>query len=203
MSPSSRPLTQPTDHNLASAPHLARIVAVSACVALNVMCVSHQAAAGERFRAVRLETGLTIVPFAVPVATPVAVLGPSQVYYGYAPQPAVASGAAVSNVTDPQLLAEFEAFRRWRESQRAADSGGAANAGGSADSAPPSMPLFAAHCLRCHSGPQAKGEFHLDGRLTNEQRLAAIRAALAGEMPKGKPLPPDELGPLLYELSQP
>lgn len=203
MSPLPRPLTPPTVRNLASVPHLARIVAVSACVALNVVCISQRAAAGERFRAVRLETGLTVVPFAVPVATPAAVVGPSQAYYGYAPQPTAASDASADNVTDPQLLAEFEAFRRWRASQRTAGSGGAAHPAASADSALPSTPLLTTHCSRCHSGPQAKGEFQLDGPLTSEQRLAAIRAALAGEMPKGKPLPPDELGPLLYELSQP
>jgi hypothetical protein len=50
-------------------------------------------------------------------------------------------------------------------------------------------------------GVQAKGGLRLDGSLTSDQRLAAIRAALSGKMPKGKPLAADVLGELLYELA--
>ncbi len=154
----------------------------------------------DRFAAVRLDSGLTVVPFAVPVATPVAVVGPSQAFYAYAPQVhATSSDAAADNEIDSQLRAEFEAFRRWRKSQAAAS---AADAVG-ANATPDASPLVSANCLRCHAGANAKGDIRFDGELTNDQRLAAIRAALSGEMPKGKPLSADVLGPLLYELSQP
>lgn len=185
-------------------PRIGSRLAVLAVLVVPTFLVSftHATFARDRFRAVRLESGLTIVPFAVPVATPVTVLGPSQVHYGYAPAPQPPNAAAAGDRVDPQLLAEFEAFRRWRESQYAASAADSTTDDAIPSAARPTMPLVAEHCLRCHSGSQAKGDFHLDAELTDDQRLSAIRAALTGEMPKGKPLSPDQLGPLLYELSQ-
>jgi hypothetical protein len=205
MSSSFRPIEKVIRGGFACA--VKRPARLAVALAVAALCCApftlQRASAGDRFRAVRFESGLTVVPFAVPVATPVAVLGPAQVFYGYAPRPPAASTAAASDATDPQLLVEFEAFRRWRDSQRASSDRDSAVGDSTANPAQPTMPLVAAHCLKCHSGPQAKGEFRLDGDLTGERRLAAIRAALAGEMPKDKPLSSDDLGPLLYELSQP
>jgi hypothetical protein len=62
--------------------------------------------------------------------------------------------------------------------------------------------LLSTNCLVCHRGTQAKGGLRLDGVLANETRLAAIRAVVSGEMPKGKPLGADVLGELLLELSE-
>jgi mono/diheme cytochrome c family protein len=147
--------------------------------------------------AVRLESGLTVAPFAVPVATPVAVVQPGGVYYAFSPS---------SAGDDANLRAEFEAFQRWKQSQASVSEiqSTPPQPRGRATVAEAARPtLVATHCLRCHGGAQAKGGVRLDGTPANGQRLAAIRAVLAGEMPKGKPLAEDVLGELLYELSSP
>jgi len=142
------------------------------------------AAGRERF--VRQETAITVVPFAVPVATPVAVVNPTGVFYAYSPLAATygaAGGGAAS-----ELSREFEEFRRWKESKQAAR--------------PAAESMVANRCSKCHSGAAAKGDFRLDGPLSADARLAAIRAVLAGRMPKDQPLSPDETGALVKELAQ-
>jgi hypothetical protein len=171
-------------------------------LALVAGCLAAPATAHDRFRATRLDSGLTIVPFAVPVATPVAVVQSGAVHYAYVPPVAKAEAELPGGA---ELRAEFEAFRQWRQSQRGerANPAAAAEPNVTRPSASVSQaPLMATHCLKCHSGAQAKGAVRLDGVLSNEQRLAAIRAVLAGDMPKGKPLESDVLGELLFELSQ-
>lgn len=152
---------------------------------------------GRERAVVRLDTGLVVVPFAVPVATPVAVVQPGGAYYVFGPREA--EGEAT-------LRAEFEAFRRWRQEQLANNAENTARAAAE-DSLPRedadrARSLVAEHCLACHRGPQAKGGVRLDGRLSSDARLAAMRAVLAGKMPKGKTLADDVAGELLYELTE-
>jgi mono/diheme cytochrome c family protein len=151
----------------------------------------------ERVVVARLDTGLNVVPFAVPVATPVAVLQPGGVVYSYSP-----SNATKDAVNDAKLWTEFEAFRRWRlaqgvENVESKESADALSAGPATNG----TPLVTAHCLACHRGAQAKGGVRLDGLLSSDARLAAIRAVLAGEMPRGKTLATEDVGALLLELS--
>ena len=167
--------------------HLGRMLLVVLIAAWLANCV----VAGERASVVRFDSGLTVVPFAVPVATPVAVVQPGGVYYAVVPQ-----GAG----DDARLRAEFEEFRRWRSSQSVTNTV-PSNAAATSNEVRQS-PLLSATCLSCHRGEQAKGGVRLDVELSSEQRLAAIRAVVSGEMPKGKPLAPDVLGALLLELSQ-
>jgi hypothetical protein len=168
--------------------HLARLAIVMLIAAWLASC----AVARERAAAVRFDSGLTVVPFAVPVATPVAVVQPGGVYYAVVPQ-----GAG----EDATLRAEFEAFKRWRLSQGATNAA-AVDAAASATRPISPSPLLNENCLSCHRGEQAKGGVRFDVALSSEQRLAAMRAVLTGEMPKGKPLAPDVLGELLLEISQ-
>jgi mono/diheme cytochrome c family protein len=162
----------------------------------SLLCISLLADAGigrERAVVVRLDTGLNVVPFAVPVATPVAVLQPGGVVYSYSPSNAE---------EDAKLRAEFEAFKRWRLTQNTQSLPAADARDGSAGRpAANAMPLVAANCIACHRGEQAKGGVRLDGLLSSDARLAAIRAVLSGEMPKGKTLAADDVGALLFELS--
>jgi hypothetical protein len=168
--------------------HLARLAIVVLIAAWLASC----AVARERAEAVRFDSGLTVVPFAVPVATPVAVVQPGGVYYAVVPQ-----GAG----DDAKLRAEFEAFKRWRNTQNLATVAAVDAAAAKTRPISPS-PLLSANCLSCHRGEQAKGGVRFDVALSSEQRLAAIRAVVAGEMPKGKSLAPDVLGELLLEISQ-
>lgn len=64
--------------------------------------------------------------------------------------------------------------------------------------------LVATQCATCHSGPAPQGEVRLDRpeALDASHRLAAIRAVLAGRMPKGGTLTPDELRAILAELAK-
>lgn len=167
--------------------HLARM----ALVVLIAAWLANCAVARERASVVRFDSGLTVVPFAVPVATPVAVVQPGGVYYAVVPQ-----GAG----DDARLRAEFEEFRRWRSSQSVTNTV-PSNAAATSNEVRQS-PLLSATCLSCHRGEQAKVGVRLDVELSSEQRLAAIRAVVSGEMPKGNPLAPDMLGALLLELSQ-
>jgi hypothetical protein len=61
-------------------------------------------------------------------------------------------------------------------------------------------------CLKCHSGPMAKGGFSVDAPLTCEQKLAAIRALMtddtAHRMPKDTVISDQDRGLLIQELSK-
>ena len=147
-----------------------------------VMMISFPAvvAATPRQRVVRQESALVVVPFAVPVATPVAVVNPTGVFYAYSPQ------AAAYDAASDEDWREFNEFRRWRQSQPTISN---------------AAPAVANACLKCHAGAAAKGEFRLDQPLTAEARIKAIRAVLAGQMPKDKPLSPGEISGLIAELA--
>lgn len=179
-----------------------RWIAVATSIAgLGIALLANDAVARERAVVARLETGLTVVPFAVPVATPVAVLQPGGVAYSYSPSPS-SGNAAGGAAHDAKLREEFEAFRRWRQAQQApADETAAATDAESKRAQVDVTPLVAANCLACHRGEQAKGGVRLDGSPSSARRLAAIRAVLSGEMPKGRTLAAEDVGELLFELS--
>lgn len=136
-----------------------------------------------RGRGSTVDRRLAIVPFAIPVATPVAVVNSGGVLYA-AGGPPVAS-ATTSSELDADELADF---RAWRAAKVARST----------------LPSSAVneHCGRCHSGATPKGSFNLTGSSSAEVRLRAIDAALHGEMPPGNPLSTDELTRLLQELSK-
>jgi hypothetical protein len=177
--------------SVSSASSVAKYLGQMLLVVLIAAWLANCAVARERASVVRFESGLTVVPFAVPVATPVAVVQPGGVYYAVVPQ-----GAG----DDARLRAEFEEFKRWRATQRVTNTTPSKATATLSEGNP--SPLLNANCLACHRGGQSKGGVRLDISLSNEQRLAAIRAVVSGEMPKGKPLAPDVLGELLLELSQ-
>jgi hypothetical protein len=151
-------------------------------LAILVVGVPTFVAAAPRQRVVQQEAALTVVPFAVPVATPVAVINPTGVFYAYSPL-AATHGATNGDATSDDWR-EFEEFRRWKASQSKKASG-----------------VVAGTCLKCHSGPAAKAGIRLDEPLAAEARLKAIRAVLAGRMPKDKPLSASEISGMVAELA--
>lgn len=119
-------------------------------------------------------TGSVIVPYAVPVATPVALA-----VNGYAYQ------AAQPQQVDP---AEWAAFQQWKRSQ------GSVNALGAS--------LVQQNCIKCHTaGGDGFDHFDMTKPLTAEMKLAAIAAISEGSMPKGKTIDPQVRGDLVGELS--
>ena len=134
-----------------------------------------------RARVVRQEAALVVVPFAVPVATPMAVVNPRGVFYAYSPL------AATYGVANDEHWREFEEFRRWKQSGEAA--------------LPSVAPAVSSACLKCHAGTVAKGNFRLDQPLTADARIKAIREVIAGRMPKDKPLLAGEISGLIAELA--
>jgi hypothetical protein len=161
--------------------------------ALAVTVVSRFALAADCRTRVVVDGGLTIVPFAVPVATPVAVINPGGVLYAATPPPVVASvpTAPANTSADAQTMApsadELAEFRAWRAAK-----GNRANA---------ATTLVARHCATCHSGAAPKGNLSLTSVLSPEVRLRAIHAVLEGAMPPGRPLASAEATRLLQELS--
>jgi hypothetical protein len=137
---------------------------------------THVAAAPRRV-VVQQDSALVVVPFAVPVATPVAVVNPTGVFCAYSPLAA--------------MHGEYEEFRRWKESQAAKNAEQQARASS----------LVARTCLKCHSGAAAKTDFRLDEPMAADARLKAIREVLSGRMPKDKPLGPAEISALVAELA--
>lgn len=127
-------------------------------------------------------TGQVIVPFAVPVATPVAVATP----YAYQH-----SGARAASV-DP----DYAEFLAWK----------AAKASTVKAAAVPQT-LVTQHCASCHTPghPNAKQDAidHLDMSkpLTAEQKLDSVKALLLGTMPKGKTIESQLRSDLVGELS--
>ena len=137
-----------------------------------------------------LDTGLTIVPYAV--ATPVAVVTPGSPLYSYR-DTTQAYGTQSLSAEDAQLLEEFKEFKRQRQAQVKA--------------AVVPQTLFAQNCAGCHTPGHASAKQdaidHLDAskELTSEQKLASIKAIMLGEMPRGKTLDPQVRADLIAELS--
>jgi mono/diheme cytochrome c family protein len=133
-----------------------------------------------------------VVPFAVPVATPVAIVQNNGVFYRAAPE-SVAGDSSIDDPSRRRLFAEFEAFLAWRASR--GQSATEANATQS------SLSLVGRNCLQCHGGPNPKGGVSLDGALSADVRLRAIRETVAGRMPPQSKLSPELVGQLLGELA--
>lgn len=129
-------------------------------------------------RAFVLDTGLTIVPFAV--ATPVAVVAPGSPVYSY-------RGPQTYQAAQPQVdPAEWAAFQQWRRSQVKVASAS----------------LVQQNCMGCHTKDgEAKESFDMTGELTPEMKLAAIAAVMTGKMPKSKTLDPQVRADIVAELS--
>ena len=140
------------------------------------------------------QQGLAVVPFAVPVAVPVATVNPGGVYYGYQQQ---AQPQAVQQQAPCPQVAHEQAVQ---EPQTAEPLTGETQA--------ESTSLVHQHCAKCHTGEQAKAGFRLEAWTTlgAEQRLKMIRRVLSDDestrMPKGKQLDPQTLGELIQELSE-
>jgi mono/diheme cytochrome c family protein len=108
--------------------------------------------------------------------------------------PAAAANGSQSLPLTEEELAEF---RAWRPAK--ADRAASNQVGPRPSRAAPS--LIATHCATCHGGATPKAGLSLDGSLTPQVRLRAIRAVLQGDMPPGRPLAAAELTALLRELA--
>lgn len=148
-----------------------------------------------------VQNDVVAVPFATPLAVPVAVAMPGSALYSAGqhtqqyshPVPAPSAGhissGAATPAGDAALFAEFQAFLEWRQGRTQAQS-------------KPS--LIAQTCGRCHTdNTRGAGVAHfvLSELQTCEGRLKAIRAVLAGKMPKGTTLDPDAAGKILEDLA--
>jgi hypothetical protein len=56
------------------------------------------------------------------------------------------------------------------------------------------------HCVKCHSGANAKGGFDITAAITCEEKVTALQKVLTGEMPKGKAITDEEAKAVLDEL---
>lgn len=127
-----------------------------------------------------------VVPFAVPVAVPVATIAQPAVFYGY--RQYAAGSDQPSAVSSRKLTAD----------------------GFSADRPPAeSISTIARSCVACHGGTAPKAGLDLTDltRLTPQQRLQAVARVVSDDpsvrMPPSRPLPPAEIGRVLQELSEP
>jgi hypothetical protein len=133
---------------------------------------------------VKLDTGLVIVPFAVPVAVPVATVRQPSVLYGY---------------------------RGYAAPYGAADGRESASASPSRVPAPgeeEAAGLLTRRCASCHSGPQPQGRlqmFDAAGLLARLPRRQILESVESGRMPL--PLESPRLSPaeidVLRQWSQP
>jgi mono/diheme cytochrome c family protein len=141
------------------------------------------------------QQGLAVVPFAIPVAVPVATVNPGGVYYGYQHQAQQFAPRSLPRSPMPMQQAETVPSRDT-----------------SPESAQPTATttgsLVRQHCAKCHTGEAAKGGLRLDAwtSLGSDQRLKMIRRVLSDDeatrMPKGQTLDPQVLGELIQELSK-
>lgn len=130
-------------------------------------------------------TGAAIVPFAVPVATPVAVLSPYVYQHaGATAQNHIADASKM--VADPEY-AEFLAWKKSKSPQVAA--------------AVAPRTLYQQNCVKCHAeNADAKAHLDMSQPLDDAGKLAATKAILRGTMPKGKAIDDKTRGGLLGEL---
>ena len=122
-------------------------------------------------------TGAVIVPFAVPVATPVAVATP----YLYQHSGVQAASA------DP----DYQEFLAWKAAK--------AN---QVKAAVVPQTLLQQNCVKCHTeNADAREHFDMSKELTADQKLSAIRAVMTGKMPKAKTLDPQVRADIVAQLS--
>ncbi len=142
-------------------------------------------------RNIVVQNGFAVVPFAVPVAVPVATVNVPTVLYsfdanrGYQ-QSHQTHNADRSGFTEPR--SRDEGSEHW-----------------TSDSRPSAVVL---KCAKCHSGeaPKAGLDLSKSAALTTKQRLAAVARVVSDDpeerMPKGSTLSPTEIGNVLQELSR-
>ena len=174
------------------------MIRVAACAVVLAVCVN--AHAGQCLVAVpatvqTVAGAVTITPFAVPVAVPVTTIQPGSVGYSYT------AAASAYRVVPEWRTPEDDLADRI--AARLAERIGTL---GTLAARPAAATLTTKHCAACHTGEGAKGGFRVDQPLDDAARLAAIEAVLhddeAHRMPKGKTLAPEDLGPLIQELSR-
>lgn len=136
---------------------------------------------------VTLDTGLAIVPYAIPVAVP--VVPTTQGLYSYqATAQAYQPRAQEQPQSDEQAL--YREFLEWRAKRAAVTA-----------QAEPVSP-FAATCVKCHSqGGTGFAHHDFSKPLTSDDKLAAIASIMSGKMPKNKPLDPQVRSDIVAELS--
>jgi len=128
----------------------------------------------------QLPSGLTVVPFAVPVAVPVATVSRPTVFYGYEAARDASGQQMINDQASTTSDAQAEPPRARQSEIR--------NPKSEIPSPdPPSVSILRLYCARCHSGPSAKGDLamfdqagRLAERLPRQGMLAAIRS---GKMP--------------------
>lgn len=141
------------------------------------ICTSVQRAAVVQ-KSIVVGSGFTVVPFAVPVAVPVATVQSPTVLYSYDGYRA-ANKAALLPHEEPPVEAKPQA----------------------------SSTLLEQKCAECHGGAAPKARLDLSNPvgLSPQQRLAAVARVVSDDaelrMPKGNTLSPSEIGRLLQELS--
>ena len=153
-----------------------------ACVASTVnagpICRGEQRAVVARQNVV-LQNGLVVVPFAVPVAVPVATVNVPTVLYSFDGNPDYQARPHVMQAVPNPDIAAME-----------------------------SPSLVRRKCAKCHGGPSPKAGLDLSkpAALTTKQRLAAVARVVSDDpeerMPKGGTLSPAEIGRVLQELSR-
>ena len=143
------------------------------------ICTSAQRAAVVQ-KSIVVSSGFAVVPFAVPVAVPVATVQSPTVLYSYDGH-RVANRATQSPQEEPPAEANPQT----------------------------SSTLLEQKCAQCHGGAAPKAGLDLSNpvSLSPQQRLAAVARVVSDDaelrMPKGSTLSPSEIGRLLQELSSP
>lgn len=138
-----------------------------------------------RQNAVVLDTGLAIVPYAIPVAVP--VVPTTQGLYSYN-STAAAYRPQVQAASNDAL---FQEFMEWRAKRAAVTA-----------QAEPVSP-FAQTCLKCHSsGGTGFAHHDFSKPLTSDDKLAAIDAIVQGTMPPKRTLDPQVRADIVAELSK-
>lgn len=104
--------------------------------------------------------------------------------------------------SDP-LYQEFLEFKRWREGQNSGQPNQAERLAietQAAVSAPAHQTIVAITCLKCHSGPEPKGEVSFEGPLSDSMKLKMMQMVWAGKMPPTAPLDNERAAKLFEEL---
>lgn len=118
---------------------------------------------------VLLDSGLVVVPFAVPVAVPVATVTRPTLFYSYR---------------------QFASPTIQREDAGRLPDGASRHVGRPHEATDDAVRILSDSCAKCHSGPDAKGGlemFGLDGQITPKlPRQSMLEMIRAGKMPAGK-----------------
>lgn len=154
--------------------------------------------AGNHHCAVQLQSGLAVVPFAVPVATPIAVVNQSPFVYGFSSAGSYGAQAQATVKTQSSEDALVDRLAAKLAARLGLDPVKPA-------AAPEAPSLVTANCLGCHGATKQAGGVRFDAGLTDELRLRAVAAMMhddaAKRMPKGKSIDAATLGRLIQEFT--